>query len=112
MQLKLGDTGAAVVHDPDVYPALSDTPWLRSNRIRSHQETIACLELCCSASNYSANGETDRSTERGARAFIQKPYEVQPMLKMVARCWTKTDRGTHVHKDGNISKRNSSPILS
>ena len=35
------------------------------------------------ASGYSANGETEKATESGAKAFIQKPYDVQQMLQVV-----------------------------
>jgi two-component system, cell cycle sensor histidine kinase and response regulator CckA len=35
------------------------------------------------ASGYSSNVETEKATECGAKAFIQKPYEVQQMLQMV-----------------------------
>ena len=35
------------------------------------------------ASGYSVNGETEKATESGAKAFIQKPYDVQQMLQVV-----------------------------
>jgi two-component system, cell cycle sensor histidine kinase and response regulator CckA len=35
------------------------------------------------ASGYSFNGETESATESGAKAFIQKPYDVQQMLQAV-----------------------------
>jgi PAS domain S-box-containing protein len=35
------------------------------------------------ASGYSFNGETEKVTETGAKAFIQKPYDVQQMLRVV-----------------------------
>jgi two-component system cell cycle sensor histidine kinase/response regulator CckA len=35
------------------------------------------------ASGYSFNGETQKATESGAKAFIQKPYDVQQMLQVV-----------------------------
>ncbi len=34
-------------------------------------------------SGYSFNGETEKATESGAKAFIQKPYDVQQMLQVV-----------------------------
>jgi PAS domain S-box-containing protein len=35
------------------------------------------------ASGYSANGETEKAAESGAKAFINKPYAVQQMLQVV-----------------------------
>ena len=35
------------------------------------------------ASGYSAEGETERAAKSGAKAFINKPYNVQQMLKVV-----------------------------
>ena len=35
------------------------------------------------ASGYSFNGETEKATESGAKAFIQKPYNVKQMLEVV-----------------------------
>jgi two-component system, cell cycle sensor histidine kinase and response regulator CckA len=35
------------------------------------------------ASGYSVGGQTEKSKERGAKAFMQKPYDVQEMAKVV-----------------------------
>jgi two-component system, cell cycle sensor histidine kinase and response regulator CckA len=37
------------------------------------------------ASGYAVNVDTEKATERGAKAFIQKPYDVQHMLQVVRK---------------------------